>query len=201
MTRPKTLADRQKAALAPSARLADVETVLADTREALPAVEAEFALWRDKSLDPSASTEAARAARTKADDAAHDRDRQLAAIEALEAKAEQMKADAAVAARIAIYDEAKAERDQLADDIRDRWPALQAEMVGLLERMAANDTRVDQANRQLPKGRARLEPAECVAREMGLTFMTRLGQVGSLKAINLPDFHGVEARSAWPRMF
>lgn len=194
----KTLQERQQAALGPRARLADVRATITDTKAALTAAEGEREAHKIRSLDPALPTDDARAARHAAADAEHERDRQAAALESLEAK-ERALADAEAAAdALARFHAVKEERDQLAAELQERLPALLSELVGFLERIEANDGRCAQANRKLPPDCQWLASAEAVARGVPPAFMGRGGHILRLTQMQIPELG--EIGMAWPSL-
>jgi hypothetical protein len=70
------------------------------------------------------------------------------------------------ARRQVTYNKVKAERDQLAGELADLYPAAAQELAELLARVAANDREVDYINKYaLPKG-GRLFEVELIARDL-----------------------------------
>ena len=68
-------------------------------------------------------------------------------------------------ARLRVYDEVKAERDHLADELRDFYPDVAERLAELLARIVANDQAIEQINAHgLPRDHGRLLCAELAAR-------------------------------------
>jgi hypothetical protein len=65
------------------------------------------------------------------------------------------------------YEQAKAERDEVAAVLRDIYPGIEQKLRKLLRRIAATDDKVEYINYALPSGARRLLPAELVARGLG----------------------------------
>ena len=99
------------------------------------------------------------------DDAAFKHDRLQAGVTKLDERLEQLKDQEENARRQAAYDKAKAERDELAKELAELYPAVAQKLADLCTRVAANDREIDYINRHtLPKGAARLLEVECIAR-------------------------------------
>jgi hypothetical protein len=79
------------------------------------------------------------------DDAFFARDRLQVALEKLRERLLVVKGDEEDARRLRIYEDAKAERDRLADELRE-YPATAARLAELLARIVANDTMIGQIN-------------------------------------------------------
>jgi hypothetical protein len=101
------------------------------------------------------------------DDAAFKRDRLQAAVTKLGERLQQLKDQEENERRQLAYDKATAERDNLAAELADLYPAVAQKLAELLARVAANDREVDYINKHaLPKGAGRLLEVELIAREM-----------------------------------
>ena len=81
------------------------------------------------------------------------------ALDQLRAKQEAATAHAEAAARAAHHAEVTAERDALADELRERYPALAGELADLLTRVRASNERVEAVNRS---GGPWIDPVETV---------------------------------------
>jgi hypothetical protein len=101
------------------------------------------------------------------DDAAFEQDRLLAALEKLRARLVVVKADEENARRLKAYAAAAAERDALASQLAEFYPAMSERLAELLGRIAANDATIDRINANaLPRGCGRLLVAELTARNL-----------------------------------
>jgi hypothetical protein len=100
-----------------------------------------------------------------------------------------VKADEEDARRLRIYEEVATERDRLADELREFYPATAARLAELLARIVANDREVEHLNAHaLPRNHGRLLGAELVAR--GLEgFVQNSVEVPSIaRSVRLPTF-------------
>lgn len=93
--------------------------------------------------------------------------------------------------RKAEYEAAAAERDALAADIAARYPVLAAELLDLIDRVAASDRRCAAVNREgTPRGSPFLVSAEAIARGCIKNFYWPMdrggGPVMRLRAIAMP---------------
>lgn len=192
----KPLHERQQSALGAQARLADVRNVAAETETALAQAIADAAAHSARSVDPATAPNVAIEARRSAEDAELIRDRHVTALARLNAKIEALEADEAAKVRLAEYEEAEGERDQLVADLRAHWPRITDEITDLLGRILACDDRIAVVNRALPRSRDRLEPVEALARRIPGNFYLNNSPVMSLTKIKLPSFDG--QGEAWP---
>jgi hypothetical protein len=105
------------------------------------------------------------------------------------------------ARRWAAYERVKVERDKLAAELAELYPAIEGKLAELLERIDANDRQIEHINdRALPSGARRLVVAELVAR--GLPSFTPKPYVDApriTKELRLPTFAYPGERYAWPR--
>jgi hypothetical protein len=103
--------------------------------------------------------------------------------------------------RRAAYEEARAERDELAAELARVYPPLAAQLADLLGRLRASDDRIEHLNAHaLPRGCGPLLVAELVARELDsfereLVYIPRI-----VRRVQLPAFeYDIHAPYAWPR--
>jgi hypothetical protein len=85
------------------------------------------------------------------------------------------------ARRRAAYDAALVERDKLAAELAEVYPALAAKLADLAARLAANDAAIEGVNQKLPNGGTWIASAELVARHLksffdGPTNIPRIAQ-------------------------
>lgn len=190
----KPLDERIAAAFGPTARAATVADLIAELDASI--AEAQTEHDRLDAISKSVTT-----SETEADAAADQVAKLSRRIARLTAKREQL--DLHHAALInserqqrlrKSYDEALARRDELAADLRERWPELVSEIVGLLGRIEANDAEIAMVNRALPSGAKRLESAEYLARKCKGVPTGRFGDIRlrSLDGTGFDEF-------AWPR--
>ena len=102
--------------------------------------------------------------------------------------------------RRAAYEEARAERDELAAELARVYPPLAAQLADLLGRLRASDDRVEFINNALPRGCGPLLVAELVARELD-SFVRELAYIPRIvRRVQLPAFeYDIHAPYAWPR--
>jgi hypothetical protein len=103
--------------------------------------------------------------------------------------------------RRAAYEEARAERDELAAELTRVYPPLVAQLANLLARLRASDDRIEHLNAHaLPRGCGPLLVAELVARELDsfereLVYIPRI-----VRRVQLPAFeYDAHHPYAWPR--
>jgi hypothetical protein len=114
---------------------------------------------------PALSSNVVIEARRQMEDAAFQRDRLQVAVTKLRERLVEVKADEEDAQRLRIYEDAKAERDRLAEELREFYPGVAEQLADLLSRIVANDREVEHLNAHaLPRNRGRLLCAELVAR-------------------------------------
>jgi hypothetical protein len=153
---------------------------------------------RARALDPTLASEVVSAARRRMEDSAFERDRMATAVEQLRARLLVVKADEEDARRLLVYDRVKAERDQLADELRALYPAVADQLVELLARIAANDREVEYINAHaMPRDHGRLLSAELAAR--GLLGYVNNGVITPRlsETVVLPEWAG-GPRYSWP---
>ena len=161
------LEDRIAQAFGNGAKSNDVATLIKHTERAATSAAEDAEGARNHALDPTLSGSQLKDARKCMDDAAFKRDRLQAALGKLGDRLKQLQDEEENARRQVIYDRLKQERDQLAKEYADLYPALAQQLAELLSRIAANDREVDYLNKHaLPKGVGRLLEVELIAREL-----------------------------------
>jgi hypothetical protein len=193
----KDLKARIHEALTGSLTREDVAAVLSASRQALDKAEAEIAQLQKASLDPLVVPDKADANRDAWERTRFERDRIAAAITALEQRVAQLSRIDAEANKRNAYQVAKAERDALAADLRERYPVLADEIVSLLVRLQASDARLETVNRALPDGEAWLGSAEAVARDCPIDFRNGSSLISRITTARLPSFGGVGIQFLW----
>lgn len=186
----KPLQERLQAALAPGARTTDVSALITTVIIELRVAEAERD--RQHAIAVSVTSDDATA------DAAADAElKAIRRVERLSGQRDQLKARVeelreAEARRAAEIERAEitAERDQLAKDLREHWPKLEAVAVALLARLRANDEGCARIN---------ISSAEAVARDCPGHFMIDGVHIPRLTQSKLNGFEaGAGARPVWP---
>ena len=103
--------------------------------------------------------------------------------------------------RRAAYEEARAERDELAAELARVYPPLAAQLADLLARLRTSDDRIEYINTHaLPRGCGPLLVAELVARGLD-GFVRELVDIPRIvRRVQLPAFeYDIHAPYAWPR--
>jgi hypothetical protein len=163
----KSYEDRFNSMFKAGARAADVRALIAETEGLLSASQDAQANAAATTRDPEISDDAARAARDEATGQSFAVERLTAKLDKLQSKLERLTETDQARAREAEYIAAAEENAALADELQHRWPALIGELTGILDRIEANDTRIEAANKIRPSGRPHLSSAEFVARKTG----------------------------------
>jgi hypothetical protein len=180
-----------------------IVALIAAVERAARAANQQAEVARESALDPARSRDGVREARRQADDAEFERDRLQAALEKLRARLVVVKADEQNAQRLRTYEAAETERDQLAQQLRECYPAASEKLAELLAAISANDATIERVNNALPRERGRLLSAELVARDLpgwvqnAQPTTTRLTQ-----EVRLPAFHlraGPGGNLQWPK--
>jgi hypothetical protein len=113
----------------------------------------------------------------------------------------QMQAAEEDGRRRAAYDEARAERDELAKELAHVYPSLAAQLADLLGRVRASDDRIEHMNANaLPRGCGPLLVAELVARGLDGFVRDSVNIPRIVRRVQLPAFeYDIHAPYAWPR--
>ena len=103
--------------------------------------------------------------------------------------------------RRAAYEEAKAERDELAAELARVYPPLAAQLADLLGRLRASDDRIEYMNAHaLPRGCRPLLVAELVARGLDGFVQNSIDIPHIVRRVQLPAFqYDIHAPYTWPR--
>lgn len=120
---------------------------------------------RERALDPALSSGDVAAARRAMEDCAFKRERMQVAVIKLGERLRELKAQEEDRRRRLAYEKAKAERDKLAAELKDLYPAAAASLADLAARIEANDSEIENSNtRARPSGAEWLAGAEIMAR-------------------------------------
>jgi hypothetical protein len=112
---------------------------------------------RARALDPTLAREVESAARRRMEDSAFERDRMATAVTKLRERLIAVKAGEEDARRLRAYDEIAAERDRLAQELKEFYPDVAERLAELLARIVANDAEIERINAHaLPRERGRL---------------------------------------------
>jgi hypothetical protein len=103
--------------------------------------------------------------------------------------------------RRSAYEEARAERDELAAEFARVYPPLAAQLADLLGRLRASDDRIERMNAHaLPRGYGPLLVAELVARGLDSFVQNSVDVPRIVRRVQLPAFeYDIHAPYAWPR--
>jgi hypothetical protein len=103
--------------------------------------------------------------------------------------------------RRAAYEEARAERDELAAEFARIYPPLAAQLADLLGRLRANDDRIEHMNANaLPRGHEPLKVAELVARGLDGFIQNSVNVPRIVRRVQLPaGEYDAHHPYVWPR--
>ena len=168
------LDERIRAAFGQGVHSTDVESLIRAAETASVSANERAERARTRALDPALSSNIVIEARRQMEDAAFQRDRLQVAVTKLRERLVAVKADEEDARRLRVYEEVSAERDQLADELRDFYPGVAERLAELLARIVANDEAVERINAHgLPRERGRLLCAELIGAQshrLGIEF-------------------------------
>jgi hypothetical protein len=126
-----------------------------------------MAVARARALNPALASNGVNEARREMEDAAFQRDRMTTAVKELRERLVVVKGDEENGRRLRAYQAVEAERDRLAQELKEFYPAMAERLVELLARIQSNDAEIDRINAHaLPRERGRLLSAELVARDL-----------------------------------
>ena len=166
-----------------------IARLIGQAQDAAAAADKQAAKARDDALNPALSGSDLERARCEMDDAAFRRDRLTAAALRLDDRLKEMLRAEEDARRQVEYDRAKAERDALASEIKEVYPALARQLAELANRMAANDRTLELINRaRRPTGAPALKLAETLARELSNVTAAGPDAPRIAKMLRLPAF-------------
>lgn len=156
---------RIAAAFDNSAKANDVAQLMDDVEEALVSANLLSDRARDRAFDPTLAATEVVTARREMDDAAFHANRMEAAITALKTRVRGLREQEEQARRRERYEKLRAQRDQLAEELKKIYPTIADQLPPLLSRINANNREIEHMNTTaLPKGEERLLEVELVAR-------------------------------------
>jgi hypothetical protein len=128
-------------------------------------------------------------------------ERQQAAVPRLRERLTELRTAEEDKRRRAAYEEVRAERDALAEELARVYPPLAAQLADLLGRVRSNDERVEHINAHaLPRGCGPLLVAELVARGLDGFVQNSVNVPRIVRRVQLPAFqYDIHAPYAWPR--
>jgi hypothetical protein len=197
-----TLDKRIAGAFNGGAASADFAPLIKEVEAAVVSAESRAQNARARALDPALSAADATAARREMEDASFQRDRYQEAVTRLDERHREVKADEEQACQQLAYDAAMVERDKLAKELAQTYPALAAQLAQLMSRIDANDHTIERINRKaLPLRMESLVGAELIARDLrsfldGAHNIPRLTEQLRLPAFKYDDTHNPYT---WPR--
>jgi hypothetical protein len=189
------------AAVADGVKSGDIADLITEAGIAADQADAAAQQSRRRALDPSLGTKAVTEARQQADDAAFRRDRLASAVAWLRYRLKEVKVREEDGQRRVKYNKLKAERDQLADELRANYPVIESQLGQIIGRIEANDRELEYLNAHgLPAGAERLRSAELVARDVESWRVNQTDVVRLTHELCLPAFkHDPHRPYAWPR--
>ena len=186
MSKPSTLESRIATALtATDIKSSNLATLIAETEAAITTADKIAEEERTKALDPIASPDATKA-REAMQAAEFNRDRLRTVLPRLQAKHMEVKEQEHAAAWTADYAAVKARRDAAAEQLRERYPTIVAELVALMADIAATDKEVERINVAAPYGDyPRLRGVELTARGLDRLLQP---DISIMQELRLPNF-------------
>ena len=154
---------------------------------------------RTRALGPA--TIDAAAARREMEDAAFRHEWLQATVSRLRERLTELQSAEEENRRRAAYEEARAERDELAAELARVYPPLAAQLADLLGRLRASDDRIERMNAHaLPRGCGPLLVAELVARGLDGWVRNSVDIPRIARRVQLPAFeYDAHHPYAWPR--
>jgi hypothetical protein len=190
-----TLTDRIALILQTEAASDALAGLIDDARQELAAVNEACVDAKARVLDPFSTSAVVARARKELDEFSLTASRLEAAIDRLAGQLETARAREAEAARSKLYEDAKADRDVLVEDIRKIYPEAAARIAALLPRIDAADAKITAANADLPEGASWLEPVEHIARGRPSHEGSPLSRSVKLPALLQSDYY---SNPFWP---
>jgi hypothetical protein len=179
--RSADLADRIAAVLkGDGVSSVEMSSLIAEAEQAAAAAATLAGATRENSLDPRLTVAEAKRARETAFEAEWQSERLTTALAGLREKLVEVRANEADAQRRVDYDKAAAERDRIAAELREFYPAAERRLAQLIAQLDANDHELTRINTQaMPRNGERLKSAELIARgldgwKIGVNEVTRI---------------------------
>ena len=195
-----SLDERIVAAFSAGTKSDDVTDLIGEAEAAAVAAGDAAQRARERALDPALSSGDVATARRAMEDGAFRRERMQVAVTKLGERLRELKAQEEDQRRWVAYEKAKAERDRLAAELKEVYPAFAARVADLAGRIEANDREINESNtRARPRGAEWLAGAEMVAR--GLKgFVDGTADVPRItRDLRLPAFeYDRQAPTVWP---
>jgi DNA repair exonuclease SbcCD ATPase subunit len=190
-----TLTDRIVLLLRSEATSEALAEVIEEARDELATLTEACEDAKERMLDPLSTSSVVANALKQLDESTLQVQRLNSALGHLTAQLESARHREAQSAKVQRYEEAKAERDALVEDIRRIYPEAAAAIAALLPRIEPLDKKIMAANQDLPDGASYLELVEHVARGRPNHQGTYLSQSVRLPALMQQD---IAWNSFWP---
>jgi hypothetical protein len=166
-TRDEPLQDEIASAFSQSTPSDEIASLIERVNDAVKAADEDALNAREVALNPALSGIEIALCRRQMEDAAFKRDRLAEAASRLGGRLKEMLREEEDMERWRRYNQAKLDRDALAAEIKEVYPALTEKLADLTRRLAANDRVVELINGvKLPSGAPRLKTAEALARDL-----------------------------------
>ena len=196
-----SLEDRIAAAFLPGIRSHEVSALMREVEAASLAVGEAADRAKERALEPTLSSANVASARAEMEDAAFKRDRMRTALARLDERLQELEAQEEQERRWEVYKKATAERDALAAELKDVYPAFEARIADLLARIEASDREITRINgRAKPDGASPILGAEELARGLG-GYSVGVSNIPRItRDLRLPAFqYRPLGEYAWPR--
>jgi hypothetical protein len=192
------LDDRMAAAFTDGATSDTVAALIQEAESAARAAGGAAEQAPTRPLEP-ATADAATSRREMEDGVRHER--LQAVVSRLRERLTEVRAAEEDDRRRAAYEEASAERDELAAELARVYPPLAAQLADLLGRLRASNDRIEYTNvHALPRGCRPLLVAELVARGLDSFLRDSVEIPRIARRVRLPAFEcDIHAPYAWPR--
>ena len=196
-----SLEDRIAAAFLPGIRSQEVSALMREVEAASLAVGEAADRAKERALEPTLSSANVASAKAEMEDAAFKRDRMRTAIVRLDERLRELRAQEEQERRWEAYKKATAERDALAAELKDVYPAFETRIADLLARIEASDREIARINGQArPDEASMIDGAEQLARGLG-GYSVGVSNIPRITTnLRLPAFqYRPSGEYAWPR--
>ena len=195
----RELADRIAEAFNDGATAAAVSDLIEEAEAAAHVANESAERSRSRAFDPTLTMREVAEVRREMEDAAFNRDRLQAAMLRLKERHDELRIKEENDRRRATYKQAKAERDALAQELRDLYPRFAEQLADLLVRIERNNQTVEHTNTMLPKDAEPLLLAELTARKMAGWAQDGIDAPRLTSSVRLPAFERTpHAPWLWP---
>ncbi|QTH20811.1 hypothetical protein HRJ34_21180 [Rhizorhabdus wittichii] len=189
----KPLDDRILAAMGHGARAATVSDLINEVAAAIDVAQIEHDALDARSKSATSPEDEAEAAAEEAGRVARRLVRLQAKRQQLQGRYQELMDSERRKRHVEEYEAIRGRRDQLAADIKDRWPVLVGEIIDLIERIEASDAEIEASRRNVPSGCDWLESAESMARGCPANWYLHGGSpVLRFTKMKIPTFDGTD---------